>query len=308
MTVPVPPDELRALMRRSDGPGLRRLAVHLGLIVGAAVGVLAARGTRWLWPAMALLGLFEILLFAPHHEVTHATPFRSKWPNRIVGVVAGFLLVLPPRAFRAFHIAHHRYAQDPTRDPELAGARTLTRTRYAWRLTGIPVWIANCRELVAIAAGSADRGWISPDSRPLIVREARYYLGAYTVMAIGAILLRTTVPLTLWVGPALLGQPALRYLLLAEHTGCPQVADPWTNTRTTLASAPLRYLFWNMNYHAEHHLVAGVPFHALPRLHALVGSRLATVDRGYHTAHRAIRAVAWRRPADRPVRSTSGRA
>ena len=306
MSIPVPPDELRTLLRRSDGPGLRRLAVHLGLIGAAAVGVLAARGTPWLWPAMALLGLFEVLLFAPHHEATHATPFRSRWPTQVVGIVAGFVLVLPPKAFRAFHLAHHRHAQDPEGDPELADGKTLTATRYAWRLTGIPVWMANLRELFETAAGQAERSWISPESRPSIVREARCYAGAYALMALGATLFRTTWPLTLWVGPALLGQPALRYLLLAEHTGCPRIADPWTNTRTTLASAPLRYLFWNMNYHAEHHLVAGVPFHALPRLHALVGTRFATVDRGYRAAHRGIRAAFGSRAADHLSRSKSG--
>ncbi len=306
MSVPIPAHELRALLRRADGPGLRRLAVHLGLIGGAAVGVLTARGTPWLWPAMTLLGLFEILLFAPHHEATHATPFRSTWPTRFVGLVAGFVLVLPPRAFRAFHIAHHRHAQDPERDPELAGAKPLTPTRYAWRLTGIPVWIANARELIQTATGRADRRWISPASRPSIVREARYYLGAYALTTVGAVLFRTALPLMLWVGPVLLGQPVLRYLLLAEHTGCPRIADPWRNTRTTLASAPLRYLFWNMNFHAEHHLVAGVPFHALPKLHALVGTRFATVDRGYPAAHREIRSTFGSGSVDHPSQPQSG--
>lgn len=127
---------------------------------------------------MALLGLFEVMLFAPLHETTHGTPFRSRWPARLVGTLAGFLLVLPPKAFRAFHVAHHRHVQDPARDPELAAAEPLTRTRYAWRLTGIPVWIANLRELVEIGTGRADRRWISPQSQPSIVREARIHLGA----------------------------------------------------------------------------------------------------------------------------------
>jgi fatty acid desaturase len=306
MSLPIPADELRTLLQRSDGPGMRRLAVHLGLIGAAAAGVYAARGTYGVWPAMALLGLFEVLLFAPHHEATHDTPFRSRWPTRWVGAIAGFLLILPPKAFRAFHIAHHRHAQDPVRDPELTADEPLTGARYAWRLTGIPLWIANVRELVATAAGRADRPWISPPMRPAIVREARTYLGAYALTALGAVLARTTVPLWLWIGPVLLGQPALRHLLLAEHAGCPRVADPWTNTRTTLAAAPLRYLFWNMNYHAEHHLVAGVPFHALPRLHALVGTRFANVARGYPEAHREIRSAFATRGRERSSRPRAG--
>ena len=31
-----------------------------------------------------------------------------------------------------------------------------------------------------------------------------------------------------------------------------------------------RYLYWNMNYHLEHHMFPLVPYHRLPKLHALV--------------------------------------
>ena len=31
-----------------------------------------------------------------------------------------------------------------------------------------------------------------------------------------------------------------------------------------------RYLYWNMNYHVEHHMFPLVPYHALPRLHEVV--------------------------------------
>ena len=305
MSLPIPADQQRALLRKSDGPGLRRLVVHFGLISMAAALVLGTRGTLWLWPAMALLGLFEVTLFAPHHEATHETPFRSRWPGQLVGLVAGIVLVLPPRRFRAYHIAHHRYAQDPARDPELLGVKLLTRRQYAWRLTGFPYWFANVRELFATAAGRVDKPWHSPESRGAIALESRLYLGAYALLSVGAALLRSALPLMLWVGPVLLGQPVVRYLLLAEHSGCPLAEDPWTNTRTTLASAPVRYLFWNMSYHAEHHLVPGVPFHALPQLNALVGARFATVDRGYAAAHRGIRAAISSRAMGPPLRSTA---
>jgi fatty acid desaturase len=29
-----------------------------------------------------------------------------------------------------------------------------------------------------------------------------------------------------------------------------------------------RFVYWNMNYHVEHHMFPMVPFHALPALHA----------------------------------------
>jgi len=88
----------------------------------------------------------------------------------------------------------------------------------------------------------------------------------------------------------LLGQPVMRFVLLAEHAGCPQGSDRFTNTRTTVADAFFRLLFWNANFHAEHHLAPSVPFHALPAFHEEVKAQLCRIDPGYSAAHSAMRA------------------
>jgi fatty acid desaturase len=31
-----------------------------------------------------------------------------------------------------------------------------------------------------------------------------------------------------------------------------------------------RFLYWNMNYHVEHHIFPTIPYHALPKLHEAV--------------------------------------
>jgi fatty acid desaturase len=31
-----------------------------------------------------------------------------------------------------------------------------------------------------------------------------------------------------------------------------------------------RFIYWNMNYHVEHHMFPMVPYHALPQLHAMI--------------------------------------
>ena len=43
---------------------------------------------------------------------------------------------------------------------------------------------------------------------------------------------------------------------------------------------------WNMPYHAEHHAYPGVPFHALPALHARLGGRVRVAGQGYTAFHR----------------------
>jgi fatty acid desaturase len=104
-----------------------------------------------------------------------------------------------------------------------------------------------------------------------------------------AIFYQSTAPLVYWILPVLLGQPLIRAILIAEHTGCSEGPNGLTNTRTTLTSWPVRLLMWNMPFHAEHHLYPSIPFHALPRAHARIRERLTHLDDGYLKVNRDIR-------------------
>jgi fatty acid desaturase len=55
---------------------------------------------------------------------------------------------------------------------------------------------------------------------------------------------------------------------LPQHIGlCPSVPD-WRQCSRTMKIHPfVQFFYWNMNYHVEHHMYAGVPFYNLPALH-----------------------------------------
>ena len=84
----------------------------------------------------------------------------------------------------------------------------------------------------------------------------------------------------------LLGQPFLRLYLMAEHGRCPHVSDMLENTRTTFTTRAVRFLAWNMPYHAEHHTLPSVPFHQLPELHKDLADYLKSTANGYTAFHR----------------------
>jgi len=67
---------------------------------------------------------------------------------------------------------------------------------------------------------------------------------------------------------------------LAEHTGCAQAPNMLENTRTTYTNAFVHFFAWNMPHHAEHHAYPAVPFHALPKLGALLAAELDVRHRG----------------------------
>jgi fatty acid desaturase len=204
------------------------------------------------------------------------------------------VLVLPPHYFRLFHFDHHRFTQDPARDPELAGSKPSTVRALLLYVSGWPYWREAVAGVARHARGDVTEAFIPTDERAAIVAEARRLIACYAALVAAALALDPWTPLLHWLGPALLGQPALRFFLLAEYTGCAMVPDMLANTRTTLSNPVVRALTWNMTYHAEHHLFPGVPCHALPAVHADVRARLGVVAPGYIGFHRALWAAARR--------------
>jgi fatty acid desaturase len=73
-----------------------------------------------------------------------------------------------------------------------------------------------------------------------------------------------------------------------EHTGCTTDTNGLTNTRTTLASLPVRFLMWNMPFHAEHHLYPSITFFCLPRAHHELKNRLAHIAPSYPAANMEV--------------------
>lgn len=285
----VPYAELKALSETSDVPGLWHLVGHLALILASGTLIWVTRETPWLLaPALLIHGIFLTFLFAPLHETIHRTAFRRKALNDGVAWIAGSLLALPPAYFRYFHFAHHRHTQDPKRDPEISSPRPNSWPAYLWHVTGLPFWISNLRILLVHAGGRVEEPFIPRGRRREIVTEARILLGLYLAVIAGSLALATPVALLYWAVPMLLGQPFLRFYLLAEHGACPLVRDMLANTRTTKTNAAVRFLAWNMPYHTEHHVYPAVPFHRLPAAHALLRGKLQIITPGYLAAQREI--------------------
>ncbi len=279
-------DRLRWLCQRSDGPGLLQLLGHgLGLTLTGLL-VLNASSPLALTLAKAAHRMLLVFLLEPLHETIHRTAFRSRWLNALVSEVCGVLLVLPPRYFRAFHLEHHRYTQDPARDPELPGAGDGGIRRYLWCMSGLDYWLGNLRVMLARAQGRVQLAWLSVREQRRLRIEARAYLSLYGAVAALSVASGSTLALSLWLVPALLGQPWLRLYLFAEHADCPRTPDMLSNSRTVHTTPLLRWLAWNMPYHAEHHAYAAIPFHALPDAHRELGPALASITVGYWRVHR----------------------
>lgn len=286
----IPADALKRLYARSDLRGGLRLLGHAILLAGGGTLAHMAWGTWWIVPAWLVQGIFVMALFAPLHESVHYTAFRTRWLNDVVAFLCGAAIGMTSTYYRHFHLAHHRYTQDPVRDPELIAApEPRSRAVYWRRVSGFDYWKTRLAQLWRLPLGRFEGlDFIHPTARPAIVRTARGLVATYAAVAAVSIATGSGVAVICWLVPALIANPLLRLYLMAEHAGCSNDDDAFANTRTTLAGPLVRLVMWNMPYHAEHHLYPNIAFHQLPAAHVLLRDRLKVVAPGYAVTHRAI--------------------
>jgi len=276
---------LKPFTKRTDRHGLIYLGGHMSIIFGTGYLVYLATGTGWLIPAMLLHGVMLGHLFAPMHECSHGTAFRTRWLNETVHWITGILIVWPPTYFRYDHTGHHTHAQEMDKDPQFVLPSPSSWMDYVYYVTATQLWIKNIGWILRHSMGRIrpfNRQFVPEDQLPKIFLEARVMLAIYVGLAVVSIALETWAVAIYWAIPTVIGVPVARALRVADHTGCTEgKLDLRTYARTVKTDPLTRFLCWNMPYHCEHHLAPSVPFHALPALHAEVGHEMNPVDKGY---------------------------
>ncbi len=282
--------ELKGFMQRSNAPAFFHLFAWLATLLASGLLVSFCMHTWWLFPAMFVHGVVLVHHFSLQHECVHYTAFKTRWLNDLVGNICGLIIILPNRFFRYEHCDHHTYTQLTGRDPELIPMPD-SFSQYLIYLSSWPYWKAKISELIAHVAGRlspVERRFIPVEEHQTVFWEARLMLAFYLAIASLCVLADWWAPLWYWWLPVLLGEPFMRAVRMTEHVGRPTTNNMRENTRTNLVSAPMRFLCWNMNYHAEHHYASSVPFFALPKFHEKLNGYVYVEKRGYVGAHRDI--------------------
>jgi fatty acid desaturase len=137
---------------------------------------------------------------------------------------------------------------------------------------GIPQVKGFVKILLLHSAGklTPDEMTFIPESeRPKVFLTARIWLALNLAVIAVSWWIGSIVPMLL-VGPLPSMYGAWVHVMtgLTQHAGLPEdVLDHRLNCRTVYMNPVLRFIYWNMNYHVEHHMFPMVPYHALPALH-----------------------------------------
>ena len=275
---------LKALMRRSDGPGLIYLTAWLAACALTGALLSAAIGTWWL--GLALLPYAYVLSLGGYsiaHEGAHGTLFRTRWLNEAVYWLGCLIYTEEPVYRRYTHAVHHSHTWITGVDTQMIPFLPLTLWDYLKEVTGFYVLWENAKALMRGALGrqaitdygGQQRDMIPAGEVPKSRRNAIAFLAIYLGLALWAVIGQSWLPVLFFFLPRLIGSACIQYNTVPQHVEmATDVADLRASTRSWRTNALNMVLHWNMPYHIEHHLYPTVPFHALPKLNRIVRDKL----------------------------------
>ena len=292
----IPKDKLKPFLQRNNINGIKHLSLHLGLIFISGLLISFSANIFIKIILMTAHGSFIAFLYAGLHECIHKSAFKNKKLNEFVGYFIGFVLLRSFLNGRYRHMAHHTFTQHPEKDPDKVDFPP-SYLEYLKHVTSVSVWIRILDNLFRHAIGkinASEKNYIPKNEIKSLILESRIMLLGYIVIAFLSIYFSTLFFLIYWLIPRVLGEPFLRLVRMVEHTGKDETADMIHNTRTSFPSSFLKFLYWNMPYHVEHHLYASVPFHKLPKFHKLIKPHTDEVEPSIFSVHVEILKQIWK--------------
>ncbi len=280
---PLPKETMQALNKRSDFLGFLQSGGHLGLLIltGTAAFYTQQHGMYWAMAGLILVhGMIASFYINAVHELVHGTVFRSQWLNWLFVHIFSFFGWINHYAFWASHTEHHKYTLNQPDDLEVTlptkhqrGATLKHGIINPWGLkwTIIGTW----KKVLGKFEGEWEQRTCDPATRKKVVTWARIvFLGHLSIAAVSIYFGYWIIPILTSMGHVI-GSGPHQLCNAVQHAGLvDNVNDFRLSCRTIILGPVLRFLYWHMNYHIEHHMFAAVPCYRLGKLHKLIKHEL----------------------------------
>lgn len=239
----------------------------VGIAVGAAsidlAGAAAALLRALSITASAIaLNAFYLLSHEGHHHLL----FRDRAVNWAINILLCVPLLHSPSAYRVLHELHHRYLGGPGDPDEYRNYTSNPRLRWGLQWVRLTIGTLVYMPLIPVVAWRrappADRRWIALE-----------YAGMSAVWTLVFTSMPLRVLLQVWLIPGVLVGYISAVRALAQHA-LTDARDPLLASRSVRSNPLVSFCLLNENYHLEHHLFPEIPSYNLPRLNALLRSRL----------------------------------
>ena len=304
--------KLRSLTAQSNFLGLCQAGGHLLLV--AALGAVAYYAMlNWPWPAaVAALYLYGTVfaflgLMGAGHELSHRTVFKSRLLGEFFMRVFSFLSWTDFVKFRISHPVHHRYTVYAGLDGEVVLPRLIRPRDWLFIFTIdinriAKAFLPTVRHSLGLLNDDWEREYFPASDikgRRALANWARTMLLGHIALAGVFIYFRLWPMLLLVTFGAFYGSWLSTLCARTQHTGLmPNVPDYRLSSRSIRLGYLTGFLYWQMQYHIEHHMFPGVPFHKLSALSKVIADDLPTPPPSLLAAWREILPITRRQLKD----------
>lgn len=278
---PIDPIYFKELTKRSDWKALAHLIPHILLVI--ILGVFS----YWSFMNLPLyVSVFIYLVFAnvfnflgqsaAIHELSHGTVFKTKTLNRFFINVLGFITWSDHIFYKNSHMKHHQFTAHHGLEKEVELPMKLRIRDFLFSAIGnsfitYKTFFTYVRRAMGIIQGEWEEMIFPVDA----IKKRRELIRWNRVLVVGHLLIASLIIasgnylLLLYITYPIYSSSLLSQLVtMTQHTGLqPDVADSRKCCRSVKLPKLYQFLYWNMNYHIEHHMYAAVPFYNLPKLH-----------------------------------------
>ncbi|MFO7636561.1 MAG: fatty acid desaturase [Clostridia bacterium] len=299
---PIDKAKLKELTAQSDLKAFIQMLSHLIIMIALGVLVYISFQRFSLWFSIPVYyiyaTLFPFIGFAgPGHELSHRTVFKTKFWNEFFIIIISFLTWSNYFFFRTSHVRHHQFTTHRILDMEVV--QPLKIKRFTWPM----LFLFNIRNLIFTiklmtrhSFGIIKGEWeerLYPESNVKGKRQmfmwARIILLGHLFLAVIFILTGQWILLLLVTFAPFMAQWLNFFTGFTQHAGLPGDVDDFRIIcRTVKVNPILGFFYWQMQYHVEHHMYAGVPFYNLKKLRKAIETDLPPAHKGIIAAWKEI--------------------
>ncbi len=317
--VPVPRKTLQSLHQRSDGKGFLQAGGFLGLLALTGTAAWLTQDRLYLFlPILFLHGTFWTFLGPGRHELVHNSVFQSKLLNAIFLRLYCFLSWDSHVMYWASHFRHHKYTLHPPDDLEVELPYDLSLKSFLKTgFVDVGMFYKTLKGAIRLSLGK-DEGTIpkqrSTNPNKAYPLESEWHMRLFPrenveerhrlfnwarVLLIGhTSIVAVAIYFGLWALPLIVSFAGfyggwLKYLcVVPQHAGLQDaVPDFRLCCRTIILNPFLRFLYFQMNYHTEHHMYPAVPCYNLAKLHRLIKHQMPDCPRGLWATWRQLLSI-----------------
>jgi fatty acid desaturase len=233
---------------------------------------------------VVVVAVFQHRLSGLGHEGSHYALFRNRLLNELASdVFCMFPLMAMTQRFRITHLAHHRYLNDPVRDPDEVRLHfdadrypfPMLKSRFWYRYVVLSAWLPSLlRYLYGQAKNANVTAGLREPKWEYRFRVGRCLRGAYWLPMLSFVHLAGLWPIffLFWVVPLVTVYPFLMQLREIAHHSNASGEGEFMHSRNFHCNPILNFCVfpYGQDYHLTHHVFGVMPHYNLARAHRIL--------------------------------------